>query len=130
MKLSEIKGARTFDVIAEIIEPIASIAEDKELAELFKREKAPEGVNPRDIAVKRLKKNVPHLLKAHKPEMIAIMAAIEGISAAEYETKLNLVNFIKDFTELLTDDAFIALFTSAQSGKTSGSALVTSKAKA
>ena len=99
-------------------------------AELFKREKAPEGVNPRDIAVKRLKKNVPHLLKAHKPEMIAIMAAIEGISAAEYEAKLNLVNFIKDFTELLTDDAFIALFTSAQSGKPSGSAPVTSKAKA
>ena len=110
MKLSEIKGARTFDVIADIIEPIANIAEDS--GELFKREKAPEGVDPRSIILKRLKANVPKLLKTHKADMIAIMAAIEGVSAAEYEASLNLAKLTKDCTELLTDEAFIALFAS------------------
>lgn len=125
MKLSEIKGARTFDVIADIIEPIANIAEDS--GELFKREKAPEGVDPRSIILKRLKANVPKLLKTHKADMIAIMAAIEGVSAAEYEASLNLAKLTKDCTELLTDEAFIALFTSAQTESNSGSARETSK---
>lgn len=125
MKLSEIKGARTFDVIADIIEPIANIAEDS--GELFKREKAPEGVDPRSIILKRLKANVPKLLKTHKADMIAIMAAIEGVSAAEYEASLNLAKLTKDCTELLTDEAFIALFTSAQTENSSGSARETSK---
>lgn len=125
MKLSEIKGARTFDVIADIIEPIANIAEDS--GELFKREKAPEGVDPRSIILKRLKANVPKLLKKHKADMIAIMAAIEGVSAAEYEASLNLAKLTKDCTELLTDEAFIALFTSAQTESNSGSARETSK---
>lgn len=125
MKLSEIKGARTFDVIADIIEPIANIAEDS--GDLFKREKAPEGVDPRSIILKRLKANVPKLLKTHKADMIAIMAAIEGVSAAEYEASLNLAKLTKDCTELLTDEAFIALFTSAQTENSSGSARETLK---
>ena len=44
MKLSKIKGERVFDVIADIINPIANIAEDKEAAALFQRQKLPDGV--------------------------------------------------------------------------------------
>ena len=38
MKLSKIKGERVFDVIADIIDPIANIAEDKVAAALFQRQ--------------------------------------------------------------------------------------------
>lgn len=130
MKLSEIKGARTFDVIANIIEPIANIADDKKLAGLFKKENVPQGVDPRPIVIKRLKNHAPHLLKSHKADLMAIMAAIEGVNIVEYESELTLAKLTKDCTDIFTDEAFIALFTSAQSGKPSGSASMTSEGKA
>ena len=72
--------------------------------------------------LQRVRKHLPHLLKSHKEDIIAILAAIEGISAEAYAEKLDLVKLTKDFTELLTDEAFTRLFISAQSGTPSGSA--------
>ena len=122
MRLSDIKGERTLDVIADIIDPIANIAEDSAAAALFRREKLPEGETPKGFMLQRVRKHLPQLLKGHKGDIIAILAAIEGVSAAEYSEKLDLVKLTKDFTELLTDEAFTQLFISAQSGMPSGSA--------
>ena len=122
MRLSDIKGDRTLDVIADIIDPIANIAEDSAAAALFRREKLPEGETPKGFMLHRVRKHLPHLLKSHKEDIIAILAAIEGISAEAYAEKLDLVKLTKDFTELLTDEAFTQLFISAQSGMPSGSA--------
>lgn len=122
MKLSEVKGKRTFDVIADVIEPVCNIAEDREAAALFRREKAPEGVEPRAFLLSRLKKSVPKLLKGHKTDAIAILAAIEGVTPEEYAGGLNLIKLTEDFIDLITDKAFIELFISAQSGTGSGSA--------
>lgn len=122
MRLSDIKGDRTLDVIADIIDPIANIAEDSAAAALFHREKLPEGETPKEFMLHRVRKHLPQLLKSHKGDIIAILAAIEGVSAAEYSEKLDLVKLTKDFTELLTDEAFTRLFISAQSGTPSGSA--------
>ena len=44
MRLSDVRGERTLDVIADLIGPIAEIASDEEAAALFRREKVPEGV--------------------------------------------------------------------------------------
>ena len=49
MRLSDVKGERTLDVIADIIDPIANIAEDKEASELFTRKKLPDGMDPRQV---------------------------------------------------------------------------------
>ena len=122
MRLSDIKGERTLDVIADIIDPIANIAEDSAAAALFRREKLPEGQSPKEFMLQRVRKHLPQLLKGHKGDIIAILAAIEGVSAAAYAEKLDLVKLTKDFTELLTDEAFTQLFISAQSGMPSGSA--------
>lgn len=122
MKLSDIQGERVFDVIADIIDPIANIAEDDAASALFKREKLPDGMTAKEFMTKRARKALPALLKGHKGDIIAILAAIEGVSAENYKGALNLVKLMRDATELLTDDAFTALFISAQSGKSSGSA--------
>lgn len=122
MKLSDIHGERVFDVIADIIDPIANIAEDEKASAMFRREKIPEGMTAKKFAMQRVRKALPALLKGHKGDIIAILAAIEGVSAENYKGALNLVKLMRDATELLTDDAFTALFLSAQSGKTSGSA--------
>ena len=124
MRLSDIKGERTLDVIAEIIEPIANIAEDEAVSGLFKREKLPEGVSVKSFLLKRVRQHLPALLKNHKSDIISVLSAVEGVEPREYEGALNLVKLVKDCTELLTDEAFEVLFISAQTGGTSGSAPV------
>lgn len=122
MKLSDIKGERTFDVIAGIIEPICNIAEDKEAKALFKREKAPDGTDPKQFLLERLKRSAPKLLKGHKNDAIAMLAAIEGVEPKKYAEGLNLVKLTKDFIDLITDKTLMEFFISAQSGTSSGSA--------
>lgn len=125
MKLSNITGERVFDVLAEIIEPISNIAESEAVTALLKRESLPEGVSAKKFLGDRLKKNLPALLRNNKSDIIHILAAIEGTSPEDYSGVLNFVKLIKDATDLIADNAFIELFTSAQSvtgGAASGSA--------
>lgn len=128
MRLSDIKGERTLEVIADIIDPIANIAEDEEASALFKREKLPEGMTAKKFLLQRARKSAPALLKGHKEDIISILAAIEGTTPDEYAGALNLVKLIKDTVDLLTDEAFGALFISAQSGTSSGSAQANTEA--
>lgn len=122
MRLSDIQGERVFDVIADIIDPIANIAEDEQASAMFRREKLPEGMTAKEFMTQRARKALPALLKGHKGDIIAILASIDGVSAESYKGALNLVKLTRDTVELLTDDAFTALFLSAQSGNSSGSA--------
>ena len=122
MRLSDIKGDRVFDVIADIIDPIANIASDETASALFKREKLPEGMTAKEFVTQRARKALPALLKGHKGDIITILASIEGVSAESYKGALNLVKLMRDATELLTDEAFGELFISAQIGTSSGSA--------
>lgn len=122
MRLSDIKGERTLEVIADIIDPIANIAEDEEASALFKREKLPDGLTAKKFLLQRARKAVPSLLKGHKGDIISILSTIEGITKEEYTASLNLVKLAKDAIDLLTDEAFTTLFISAQSGDSSGSA--------
>ena len=122
MRLSDIKGDRVFDVIADIIDPIANIASDETASALFKREKLPEGMTPKKFLLKRVRKSLPVLLKGHKADIIAILGAIDGRGPEAYTGTLNLVKLIKDCTDLITDEAIAELFISAQSGTSSGSA--------
>lgn len=124
MKLSDVKGERVMDVIADIIEPIVNIGEDKTASELFKRKRVPKGMSARQFMMRRIKESVPVLLRAHKGDVLAILAAIGGTSVEEYSKELTLVSLLKDCTELLTDDVFTALFISAETEKPSGSAMV------
>lgn len=121
MRLSDIKGERTLEVIAEITDPLCNIAEDAEATAMFRREKVPEGMNAKKFLVSRIRKGIPALLKTHKGDIITILAAIEGVTKEEYAESLNLVRLTRDAIDLLTDEAFGELFTSAQTENTSGS---------
>lgn len=128
MRLSDVKGERTLEVIADLIEPICNIAEDENAAAMFRKEKLPEGMTARKFLLQRAKKSAPALLKDHKEDVISILATIEGTAPEEYAKSLNLVKLLKDTIELLTDETFAALFISAQSGDTSGSAQANTEA--
>lgn len=130
MRLSDVKGERTFDVIASVIDPIANIAEDSEAAELFIRKSLPNNMTPKEYTLQRVKKSVPVLLKKHKEDIIVILSTIEGISPEEYGRTLNLAKLFKDCVELLTDEAFTTFFISAENKveeKPSGSIMESTK---
>lgn len=128
MKLSDIKGDRVIDVVADLIEPVSNIALDESVT-LFKREKPPEGMTAKDFAIQKLRSGAPVLLKSHKADVVAILAAIKGVSVEEYTAGLNMATLLQDFVELLTDSEFLDLFTSAaQTGQPSGSASETTTA--
>lgn len=113
MKLSDIKGERTLEVIAEIIDPICNIGQDKEASAVFRRERLPKGSTAKDFLVQKIRKSVPVLLKKHKKDLIVILAALEGVSPKKYTESLNAVKLITDWVELLTDEVFVSLFISA-----------------
>lgn len=117
MKLSDVKGDRTLDVIADLIEPISNVAQDKDVSEMFKRQAVPEGMEAREFFAARMRKGMPALLKGHKDDVIAILATIEGVSPDEYTKSLNLAKIIKDFMELVTDEVFLGFLSSSTSEK-------------
>lgn len=117
MKLSDIKGDRVLDVIADIIDPIANIAQDKDVAEMFKRKAVPEGMEAREFFAARMRNGMPALLKGHKHDIIAILAAIEGVTPEEYTDTLNLTKLFTDAMELMTDEAFISFLSSQKTEK-------------
>lgn len=107
MKLSDIKGDATFDVLADIIEPIVNIASDSEVSKLFQREKAPEGVEPRTFALTKVKTYVPVLLRSHKSDLILILATLNMQEPDEYAEGLGMSSLAKDVMELMTDEEFL-----------------------
>lgn len=117
MKLSDIKGDRVLDVIADIIDPIANMVQDKDVAAMFKREAVPDGMDARDFFAKRMRKGLPVLLKGHKADIIAIMAAIDGVTPEQYTESLDFPKLFTDVMELVTDEAFLDFLSSSETGK-------------
>jgi hypothetical protein len=107
MKLSDVKGERTFEVIADIIEPVARIAEDKEARELFARKDVPEGMEATQFFLGRVRKHLPKLLKGHRKDLVTILATIEGVPVKEYEADLNLARLVGDLLDLVNDEEFV-----------------------
>ena len=120
MKLSDIKGDRVLDVIADIIDPIANMVQDKDVAAMFERKAVPEGMDARDFFAKRMCKGLPVLLKGHKADIIAIMAAIDGVTPEQYAESLDFPKLFTDAMELVTDDAFLNFLSSSETGKDAG----------
>lgn len=107
MRLSDIKGERLLEVIADIMEPVANIVLDDEVAAAFKREKCPEGVDPRQFTIRKLTVAIPIAIKLHKADIIAVLAAVEGVPSAEYSKNLDIMALFKAVMDFLKDDALL-----------------------
>ncbi len=129
MKLSKITGEHTLDVVANLIDPVANIAADPRAAELFRREKLPKGKSVNEFLLERVRKSVPSLLTTHKRDIIAILSTVEGVSSEQYAAGLTLPKLFHDVMDLLADEDFVAIFTSAQTGTSSGSAQLNTAAR-
>ena len=106
VKLSEIRGDRCIDVVADLIVPVSRLAKDPNVKQAFAAKKPPKGVTAQDFFVERMGEVLPSLLKDHKEDFIEIMATLEGVTPAEYAENLNLAKLFQDVVSLLTDNAF------------------------
>lgn len=130
MRLSDIKGERVFDVIADLIPPIANIAQDAAVSALFRQQTVkgtgPDGkITAGDVyraTAERIAKNIPALIKDHRGDMVTILATIKGVPEEDYKESLTMATLVYDVTELLNDDEFTQLFFSSagQGQKDSG----------
>ena len=111
-KISEIRGTDTIDLFAEIIEPVANIATDPAMADVFKVEAVDEDADTRELAKQRLIKHVPKLIKTHKNDVVAILAAINSTPVDEYEKSLNVATLLRDVYDVVTDEELVGFFTS------------------
>lgn len=100
MRLSDVRGERTLDVIADLVEPVANIATDEDVVAAVKS-------GGGDIAAS-LRAVVPSLLKEHRADVLAILATIEGVTPDEYAADMTLASVLGDCYELLTDSEFLS----------------------
>ena len=110
MKLSEYQGEAALDLLADLIEPAGEIMADKEIGELFKKNRL---------------KAIGLAIRNHKKSVIQIMATMDCVPVDEY--KCNVFTLPVKILELLNDPALVRLFTyQGQTGdaKSSGSASV------
>lgn len=116
MRLSDVKGERTFEVVADIIEPVYRIAQDEAAVEMLSPKPCPDGEDPKKFMARRLVAGVPALLRSHKGDLVAIMAAIEGEDAEEYAASLDLAKLVASLSELVSDPALMGFLASAAGG--------------
>ena len=110
MKLSEYQGEAALDILADLIEPAGEIMSDKEIGEVFKKNRF---------------KAVGLAIKNHKRAVMQILATMDGVSVDEY--KCNVFTLPVKILEILNDPELVQLFTyQGQTGdaNSSGSASV------
>lgn len=130
MKLSAVTGDRVFDVIADIIEPIATIAQDEDAIKLFASGDKPEDMTSWEYFVERAKTSIPVLMKKYKKEISEVLAALNGITVEEYVEgipnpkhdedpeneplyevpPLTIPKLFADVLDLVTDSEFVSFF--------------------
>ena len=110
MKLSELKGERAVEVIADLIAPIANIVDDQKNLQLFRFEKR-EGETDREAGLRDFKEKIPNLLKTHKQDVLAILCAVNGANPED----MSLTDIVKGVVELANDKDFQSLFLSSVS---------------
>lgn len=106
MGIADIKGDQAFDVFAEIMEPMINIAMDEEISELFKPMEVPEDADPQKLALERVRKYLPLLMKKHKDDLIVILANLEGQKPKEYAKNMTIPGVLSSVNGLIADPAF------------------------
>lgn len=94
MKLSEYQGEAALDILADLIEPVGEIMTDKEIGDVFKKNRF---------------KAIVLAIKNHKNAVMKIMATIDGVPVEEY--KCNVFTLPVKILELLNDPDIVQLFT-------------------
>lgn len=107
MKLSELKGERAVEVIADLIAPITNIARDADNLKLF-HNKLNDGETAREAGIRLFKERIPVLVKTHKTDILDIISAVDGRNADE----MSILDIVNNLVDLSNDKEFMSFFLS------------------
>ena len=107
MKLSELKGERAVEVIADLIAPITNIARDADNLKLF-HNKLQDGETVRDAGIRLFQERIPVLVKTHKTDILDIISAVNGCDGAE----MSILDIVNSLVDLSNDKEFMSFFLS------------------
>lgn len=107
MKLSELKGERAIEVIADLIAPVTSIATDQKNLSIFKAKG--NGERSKEEVAKDMSEKIPVLLKTHKKDVLDILCVFNPDVKPEEMSIFDIINGVSD---LLSDKDFMSLFLS------------------
>lgn len=96
MKLSEYKNEQALDILADIIEPSAKIFTDPNVKQAFSKGDKIKGIKA--------------AIKNHKPEVLEILAVLDGVPVEEYEC--SVLTLPAKILEILNDTALTDFFNS------------------
>lgn len=117
MRISEFEGEAALDLIADLIEPIATILADPKITQMRS-----ENNNYARIAAA--------MIKTHKTEVMQILAAMDGVPVAEY--RCTPIKALQQLMDLLSDEElapFLDFAPSKAEPNSSGSATANTAAK-
>jgi len=106
MRLSDVRGERTIHVFAELWEPVVTILRSPEIAEMFS------GNGSESDMLDKMQSLVPRLIESNADQVYKVLGAISG-KGDGYAADVDLLTLIKDFGELVTDEAFVDFLASA-----------------
>lgn len=92
----ELNGEKALDALADLMDPIAVLAEDKELVGLLR--------------AKKYMKAIQIALRTYKPEILTILAILNGENPKTYAP--NLMEIPAMLLDILNDPAVTSLFLS------------------
>lgn len=108
MGLADIKGDQCFDVFADIMGPMMNIAADEKALDFFKPHEVPDGEDENVYKAKIMKDFLPVLLKDHKEDFIAILAALDGVTPEEFTKDLTVPKLFQNVMSVFNDPLFRA----------------------
>lgn len=94
MKLKEIKNEKALGMIADLIEPLSKIGQNKELVQMLKN--------------RNIKEAVPKLLRDNPHEIIQVLAILDETPVEDYEC--NILTLPARLIELFNDPEVLQLF--------------------
>lgn len=98
MKLSDIKGEKALDMVADLIEPISEIMADEKVKKIYSGQ-------PK-------LKLAQYIIKNHKKSIIEILAILNEEKPEEYVKKITLTTLPIIIIDLLNDEELLNLFSS------------------
>lgn len=96
MKLSDFKGEKALDILADLIVPASEVFGDKEVLNAFQSGKR---LNAVKLAIKN-----------HKTAVIEILAVLEGETPEEYAEKITIFTLPLKLLQILNDPELLQAF--------------------
>lgn len=97
MKLAEYKNEDALDLMADLLEPVATILADQEFV----------GLAQKNVSKIEL---IKHVMKKHGKEIIAILARIDGVPVKDYT--IGALEIPKRLLEIINDPEMASFFQS------------------